>query len=101
MLALAWLTGMAMGAAFFWGLWWTVRRGLASPRPALWFATSLVVRMAIMVGGLSLFLDDHWPRLLVFLAGFTIARFAVTWLTRPSAYGITTSSRGASHATQS
>ncbi len=28
--------GMLLGALFFGGLWWTVRRGLTAGNPALW-----------------------------------------------------------------
>lgn len=99
-LASAWITGVVLGMVFFWGLWWTVRRGLASPSPALWFFPSLIVRMAIMLGGMSLFLDEHWPRLLLYLVGFTMARFAVSWLTRPSTQGLVTSPNGPNDASQ-
>ena len=34
-LALAWMAGLLLGAIFFGGLWWTVRLGVASRRPAL------------------------------------------------------------------
>ena len=42
-LALAWLSGWALGAIFFGGLWWTVRKGLTSPHPALWFFSSMLL----------------------------------------------------------
>ena len=29
--------GVLLGVFFFGGLWWTVRRGVSSNRPALWF----------------------------------------------------------------
>lgn len=45
-LALAWVAGMALGAMFYGGLWWTVRKGIRSQRPALWFLVSLLVRVA-------------------------------------------------------
>ena len=46
-IVLALLAGAALGAVFFGGLWWTVRRGVASPRPAAWFIGSFLVRAAI------------------------------------------------------
>jgi F1F0 ATPase subunit 2 len=44
--------GIALGALFFGGLWWTVRRGLRVANPALWFGVSGILRMALMVSGL-------------------------------------------------
>ena len=46
------LAGMALGTIFFGGLWWTVRKGVASPRPALWFSVSLLLRMSIALAGI-------------------------------------------------
>ncbi len=79
-----WLAGAALGAAFFGGLWWTVQRGLTARQPGVWFAGSLLLRMGIVLTGFYLISGAHWSRLLVALAGFVMARFAVIWLTRPS-----------------
>ena len=62
-LLLVLLAGVALGLVFFGGLWWTVRRGLASPRPALWFIGSLIVRVALTLGGIYMVAGDQWPRL--------------------------------------
>jgi F1F0 ATPase subunit 2 len=83
-LALAWLAGLLLGAIFFGGLWWTVRKGVLSPHPALWFFGSLLVRMSIALAGFYFVGRGHWERLLACLLGFVLARLAVTWLTRPS-----------------
>ena len=42
MLMLACLAGNAIGMLFFVGLWWTLRKGLRSRVPALWFVGSLI-----------------------------------------------------------
>lgn len=81
-LAPAGLVGLALGAFFFGGLYWTVRRGLVSTRPARWFLVSLAVRLAVTLYGFYWVAGDQWPRLLACLVGFLIARLAVTWLTR-------------------
>jgi F1F0 ATPase subunit 2 len=44
-LVLAGGAGVLLGAFFFGGLWWTVRRGLSSKRPAFWFLGSLLLRV--------------------------------------------------------
>jgi len=51
MLMLAWAAGGGLGAVFFGGLWWTVRKGVSSKQPALWFFASLLVRMSIALAG--------------------------------------------------
>jgi F1F0 ATPase subunit 2 len=76
------VTGMLLGAMFFGGLWWTVRKGVSSARPALWFFGSLLLRTSMTLVGFYLVSDGHWERLLVCLLGFTIARLIATRLTR-------------------
>ena len=77
------LTGVLLGAMFFGGLWWTVRKGVSSQRPALWFFGSLLLRMSIALAGFYFVSDGHWERLLVCLLGFVTARLVVARLTRP------------------
>jgi F1F0 ATPase subunit 2 len=82
LLALAWSAGVSLGAVFFGGLWWTVRRGVSSERPALWFFCSLLVRMSAALAGFYFVSNGQWDRLLLCLAGFVMARLVVTRLTR-------------------
>lgn len=79
---LSFAAGLILGAIFFGGLWWTIRKGLGSPRPALLFLGSAVLRMSVVVAGFYLVSNGQWQRLLACLMGFIIARLAVTWLTR-------------------
>ena len=82
-LILAGAAGVVLGAIFFGGLWWTVRKGVASPSPALWFFGSLLARMGITLAGFYLVGNGHWQRLVACLVGFVAARLLVVWLTRP------------------
>ncbi len=79
---LAGLAGLLLGAIFFGGLWWTVRKGLTAKQPALWFLGSTLLRMGIALAGFYFVGRSDWQRLLACLAGFVVARFVVTWLTR-------------------
>jgi F1F0 ATPase subunit 2 len=81
-LVLAWMSGAGLGALFFGGLWWTVRRGLKSERPALWLFASLLLRTSITLAGFYFVGHDNWRRLLACLLGFVMARLLVMWLTR-------------------
>ena len=77
-----WIAGLLFGAIFFGGLWWTIRNGLTSQQPVLWFFGSLVLRMSIALTGFYFVSSGHWERLLLCLIGFVMARVAVIWLTR-------------------
>ena len=79
--ASALITGLLLGAMFFGGLWWTIRKGVTSTRPALWFFGSLLLRTGLTLAGLYVVSDGHWERLLAGLVGFTIARPIVTRIT--------------------
>jgi F1F0 ATPase subunit 2 len=83
-LVLASIAGLLLGAIFFGGLYLTVRQGVSSQSPALWFFGSLVARMGIALAGLYFASDGSWQRLVACLLGFVVARLVVTWLTRPA-----------------
>lgn len=86
-LLLSGMAGATLGAIFFGGLWWTVRKGVSSRQPALLFFASLLLRTIIVLTGFNFVTDGHWNRLLVCLLGFFIARFIVIRYTdRPFVY---------------
>ena len=97
-LLLAGAAGLVLGAIFFGGLWWTVRKGLSSRQPALWFFGSMLLRMGIALAGFYFVGRGDWRRLLACLLGFVIARFVVTWLTRTPAEDHSSRTPEASHA---
>lgn len=80
-LTLVLFAGMLLGTMFFVGLWWTVKKGLASPKPAQWFIVSLLLRVAVTLLGFYFVAGDDWKRLLACLLGFVIARIIVIRLT--------------------
>ncbi|CAN5752912.1 ATP synthase subunit I [soil metagenome] len=84
MLALGVVAGVALGAVFFGGLWWTVRKGMTSSQPALLFLGSLLLRTSVVLAGFYFIGRGAWERLLACLLGFIIARFIVMRLTRPA-----------------
>ena len=83
-LSLALVAGLLLGAIFFGGLWWTVRKGVLSKQPALWFLGSLLLRTGSILAGFYFVSGGHWERLLACLLGFVMARFIVTRLTCPA-----------------
>ncbi len=97
-LALAWVAGGILGAIFFGGLWWTVRKGVSSERPALWFVASVVLRSGIVLVGFYLVSSGDWRRLPACLIGFVMAQLVVTRLTRSVEEKQTRQVQEASHA---
>ena len=100
-LALALFAGILLGTFFFGGLLWTVRKGVSSNQPALWFLGSMLVRTSIALTGFYVVSAGRWERLVTCLLGFVAARVAVTWLTRPQAESRSQPVPEASHAHES
>ncbi len=78
-LAVAFGAGLLLCVFYFGGLWWTVRRGVVSKYPAIWFAGSVLLRTSITLVGFYFVGHDHWERLLACLFGFVMARLFVIW----------------------
>jgi F1F0 ATPase subunit 2 len=83
-LGFAGLAGIGLGTFFFGGLWWTIRRGTSSPCPARWFLGSALLRMGVALAGFYFIGGGEWPRLVACFVGFLVARFTITWLTKPT-----------------
>jgi F1F0 ATPase subunit 2 len=83
-LVVAAATGALLGAFFFGGLWWTIRRAISSDQPALWFFGSLLLRTSITLTGFYFVGQEYWERWLLCLLGFVLARLVAGWLTRLS-----------------
>lgn len=72
------LTGVVIGGIFFGGLWFTVKKGVTSKIPALWFLGSFVLRMGVVLLGYYLILQNgSWQNGFICLIGFIAARFIV------------------------
>jgi len=96
--ALAFFAGALIGTAFFVGLWWTVRKGITTHQPALWFFGSFVVRVGVVAVGFYLVSCGDLGRLIACLLGFLGARLTVTWLTRSPAPRDATPLKESAHA---
>jgi len=77
-LALTFAAGLALGACFFGGLWWTVQRCLSASNPAVWLFSSLLLRTAAVLTGFYWIAGGSWQQLLVCGLGFFTARLIVT-----------------------
>ena len=74
------LAGVLLGTFFFGGLWWTIQARSPSQWSGLLFSGSLLLRMTVAVTGFYLVSHGEWRKLVACLAGFLIARIAVTRL---------------------
>ena len=75
------LAGLALGAFFFGGLWWTVRAIVGAAHSVLLQLASLVLRTAATLFGFHVAGGNDVRRLVACLAGFVIARtIAARWV---------------------
>jgi F1F0 ATPase subunit 2 len=82
-LSLSLVAGVLIGAFFFAGLWWTVRYGLQSNHPALFFMISLIVRLGMASGAFYLVSGGALDRLGAALVGFLVSRHLIQRRLRP------------------
>ena len=81
-LMLALFVGILLGAIFYGGLWWTVRRIVSSKTPGIWLIGSFFLRSIIAIGGFLVVARGDWRSILACFIGFLAARIGVTRLTR-------------------
>jgi len=79
---LALLAGALLGAFYFFGLWWTIRRLGSSQYVALLFMFSMLFRSLVVIAGFYFILGDHWQQLVPGLLGFMLLRMLVTRIAR-------------------
>lgn len=73
--------GLALGGAYFGGLWWTLARLSRWRRPGWALAVSFAVRGPLLLVALALLARQGVVPLLLALAGFLVARVALSaWL---------------------
>jgi F1F0 ATPase subunit 2 len=75
--------GLCAGILYFTGLWWTVLRLTRTRRPAVWSLASFLLRAAVVLTLFYMSAHGRWDRLLICLAGFTIARVLLMQRLRP------------------
>ena len=100
-LVLALVTGISLGMIFFGGLWWTVKNGKESKRPALLFFGSFLLRTGIVMLGFYFIGNGYWERMMVSLFGFIMARIIVKRLIQQSGRKQTRSVQEGNHEPQS
>lgn len=76
--------GALLGAVFYGGLWWTVRR-VAAQSQALWLFASFLVRSTLAVLVFYAYARSDWHGLAACFLGFLAARLIVSSLVRSRA----------------
>jgi F1F0 ATPase subunit 2 len=96
-LVLSFAAGLLLGALFYGGLWWTVKRIPSARLPAPLIIGSFAVRTALVLAGLYLLLRDGtaWLRLVGALAGIVAVRLYMVFKVRPRAAAVLERTRGA------
>jgi F1F0 ATPase subunit 2 len=90
--------GLLLGAIFFGGLWWTVRKGISSKQPGLLFLGSMLLRTGVVLFGFYLVAGNQSVRLVICLLGFACMRFIISRFTRPPLQPYQAEKLGDSHA---
>ena len=72
------LAGVALGAMFFGGLLWSVRKSLTTRNPAAWLFASLMLRMGLVLVGFYVVARGNGSRWAACVVGFVLARLVVT-----------------------
>jgi F1F0 ATPase subunit 2 len=73
-LLLIFVAGMALGAIYFAGLWYTVRRLPDAKRPLNCLLCSFLVRVSLAITGFGLVMDGRCDQLIAVLGGFILTR---------------------------
>ncbi|MCE1273617.1 MAG: ATPase F0F1 [Chlorobiaceae bacterium] len=79
--------GILLGFVFFGALLVTVRKGLSSQQPWLWFLISMIVRATLAIAGFLLIAGTDPIKFLCCAGGFTAARVVVVRLSRQNRGG--------------
>ncbi|HOT75422.1 MAG TPA: ATP synthase subunit I [Candidatus Wallbacteria bacterium] len=83
-LALSAFAGVALGFFFYGGLWWTIKKGVASEKPFYWFLGSLFIRSAVALSCFYLFSQYGYERLLACLLGFFASHAGIKFILFPA-----------------
>lgn len=81
-LILAFIAGTVLGLIFFGGLWFTVKKAVGAKIPALWFFSSLFLRLGVVMIGFYYIVQVGLKPLIICLIGFILARILVTYFTK-------------------
>jgi len=73
-LLLIFVIGMALGAIYFAGLWYTIQRLPDAKNPLNCLLGSFLLRVSFALTGLGLVMNGRWDQLIAALGGFILTR---------------------------
>lgn len=76
---IAFLGGIVLGIIFFGGLYWTISLFDKVKYPAALMSISMIIRMAILLIGFYLLMNDNYMNLLLALVGVITVRIFMTF----------------------
>jgi len=76
-LCMTFMAGIAIGALYFGGLWWTVQRLPRSRNPSLLMLVSFLVRTGAAAGCFILIMGNKWEPIAAGLLGFVVIRIVL------------------------
>jgi len=79
---LAFIGGILLGTIFYGGLWFTVKKSVASKMPAIWVLGSFFLRVCITLVGFYYISFGNWQKLFICVLGFIVARLIVMRFTK-------------------
>ncbi len=74
--------GIILGLIFFGGLYYTTKKLSIVKRPALFVIASIVLRMAILIGGLYFIFSGDIIRLLIAIVGVFISKYIAIYFVK-------------------
>ncbi|MBU4564440.1 MAG: ATP synthase subunit I [Desulfarculus sp.] len=84
---LPFVVGLAVGAFFFGGLYWTVRRLATARYPAALSLASMLLRLGVSLAAMYLVMAGDWRRLTAAVVGMIFMRLVLVRLLRPAGRG--------------
>lgn len=81
-MTLIFVAGLALGTFFFGGLWFTVKKAITAKIPAIWFFSSFILRVSVVMLGFYFISTGGLQLLIISVVGFIVSRFVVTYLTK-------------------
>jgi F1F0 ATPase subunit 2 len=83
-LVLSFAAGGLVGALFFTGLWFTVRRLPSAANPVLLMIGSAALRLGLVLPALAFIAGGSWGRLAMSILGFLVLRTVLILRWRPT-----------------
>jgi F1F0 ATPase subunit 2 len=74
--------GVLLGMFFFGSAWLVVRKLTVMKHPAIFFVSSMIIRISVVVTVLYALFSDSWLKLLLALAGLLIARSILIYIVK-------------------